>query len=190
VAWPALYRSSALPIGLRRRLCLGALVFAVGFALPHTLFRENHGRQPAFQGLEASSPTQLLNRNLRAAVYTASGLFTFGVGTGAALFMQGWDLGRVTARASGTGSSISLILVALVPHGVLEYLALLMVAAAGLLPLEMIWSLLDSKPVRPIWRPVARELMTTVALALVLFGAAALIEATVTPRLILWWMRT
>jgi uncharacterized membrane protein SpoIIM required for sporulation len=132
-------------------------------------------------------PTRIFIQNLRAiAVAAILGIFTFGV-MDILIFMLPWSLiSYLATQLSAVGENPFLFVLATVmPHGVVELSALIIVTAAGLRWHASVLAPSGNRSLSDTWLVRAADfLRVLVGLAIPLLIVAAFIEATVTPAVL------
>lgn len=173
----------------RKLLALMALAYLAGVALglqaPEPLAELVFGAmRELVERILTADPLELALRiflnNARVALIIAL-LSPLVVAPGLLVFANGVVLGiALTYAASKLGWPAALASV--IPHGILEIPAFLLVAAASTSLGLALWRALLGRG-KGAWGSILRAFVKALALSLALFAAAALIEATVTPLL-------
>lgn len=121
----------------------------------------------------------LFVHNVRIGLLTAAGVLLFGLPTLYLIAYNGFLFGSTMVDATGTfGPERAIALVA--PHGVIELPAMWLAGAIGLRWLHLFWSLASGGSYTTGVPQAVVDSVVAVLLVVVLTGAAAVVEATVT----------
>jgi uncharacterized membrane protein SpoIIM required for sporulation len=137
----------------------------------------------------SSLPRTIFLQNIRVVLIAALlGIFTLGV-TDILIFMLPWlVIGFLYGQIGFVGDNPALFMVAaILPHGIIEIPALLLIFAAAL---RWHMSIMDRPPKGTIseqWTRTAADFwQITIGMGIPLLAVAAFVEAYVTPRIVLW----
>jgi uncharacterized membrane protein SpoIIM required for sporulation len=177
-------------IPLSWRCLLTAGVFGVGcalaFSLPHATIPLS--QVPYVDRAEAQIPTVafILRTNVAAQLLMLSGLVTGGSSTLILTLMNGVSFGGILKGFLVSGYGASAVLVAVGPHALPELLGFFLSGAVGLGGFELLRNLIlgHSQPLRP---PLLAEGRTAM-IALLLTVCAAIIEGSITNRLVNYYI--
>lgn len=160
---------------VRALLLASAITYLLGWGLGLAMTQLALPPQRAENGNPAA--LQILAHNLRAASPLVAGIVTFGLSTLIALFLNGFVAGYLTGAAVHSMDWVHVAL-RIVPHGVLEVPATLVLAAAGFGSLPWLRARLTGASLpEGHWTDVLVLLVAGIAL----LSVAAVVEATVTP---------
>lgn len=178
-------------------LFLCFLVFAVGFltAVSLTLpdiFRPRGETQAADGSIverlrTAATFKLILLHNSRVFLILTLGILTCGIISLIQSFMIGGSIGLVVRLGLSQGAPPSLMLAALLPHGVFELTAFMLVAALGLYFPWRVSRYLKGWNID--WLIEAKTYGLVALGAYLILGLAAVIEALLTPAIAAWFLR-
>jgi stage II sporulation protein M len=177
-------------VGGKLLFALMALLYAAGVALglkapeqlAETVIEEARRLvESIFTGNPLELALRIFLNNARVALLTAL-LSPLVVAPGLLVLANGFVLGIALTYAAGR-LGWAAALAAVLPHGVVEIPALLLAAAASTSLGAAIWRALLGRG-KAQWRRELWSFAKAIALSLLLFAAAALIEAIVTPALV------
>lgn len=121
--------------------------------------------------------------NAGIAIRSALGLLSFGVYTTWVLLVNGFTIGAVLADAA-EANGMTWAVLGLLPHGLVELPAFWLAGAVGFRWLAFAWKLANGDRERIAGPWLLLESLVVVGISLVLLFVAAVIEVTVTARLV------
>lgn len=127
---------------------------------------------------------ELTTHNIKVGLLFAGGALLMSIPTLFFGVLNGVWFGVALVDAWGRVSAWTIV-AGVIPHGIVEIPAILMMTAAGLRPLFLLIHYLKRQSI--IWVEEVKQFLLLIAVACLLFALSGVIEVTITPKMMEWF---